>query len=71
MNGPDSSEQPNLNTGAPWSSWDDQDIRWGLDHDSSIEEMANLLCRTASEVRQRIEAIAATRSAIHHCCATG
>jgi hypothetical protein len=58
MNGPDSSEQPNLNTGAPWSSWDDQDIRWGLDHDSSIEEIANFLCRTPSEVRQRIGEIA-------------
>ena len=58
MNGPDSSEQPNLNTGAPWSSWDDQDIRLGLDHDSSIEEIANFLCRTPSEVRQRIGEIA-------------
>jgi hypothetical protein len=58
MNGPDPSEEPNLNTGAPWSSWDDQDIRWGLDHDSPIEEIANFLCRTPSEVRQRIGEIA-------------
>jgi hypothetical protein len=54
MSGSDLSEEPNLNTGTPWSSWDDEDIRWGLDHDSSIEEIANFLCRTASEVRQRI-----------------
>src|SRR5215813_3918041 len=58
MNGPDSSEQPNLNTGTPWSAWDDQDIRWGLDHDSPIEEIANFLCRTSSEIRQRINEIA-------------
>lgn len=58
MNDPDPSEEPNLNTGNPWSSWDDRDIRWGLDHNSSIEEIANFLCRTPSEVRQRIREIA-------------
>ena len=52
------SEEPNLNTGTPWSSWDDQDIRWGLDHNNSIEEIADFLCRTPSEVRQRIREIA-------------
>src|SRR5436190_21967475 len=52
----DPSEEPNLNTGTPWSSWDDQDIRWG--HSRSIEETANFLCRTPSEVRQRIREIA-------------
>jgi hypothetical protein len=57
MNSPDPSEEPNLNTGAPWSSWDDQDIRRGLDHNRSIEEMANFVCRTPSEVRQRIREI--------------
>ena len=58
MNSSVPSEEPNINTGAPWSSWDDQDIRWGLDHDSSIEEIANFLCRTPSEVRQRLGEIA-------------
>ena len=58
MNDPDPSEEPNLNTGNPWSSWDDQDIRWGLDHNRSIKETANFLCRTPSEVRQRIREIA-------------
>jgi hypothetical protein len=52
----DPSDEPNLNTGTPWSSWDDQDIRWG--HSRSIEETANFLCRTPSEVRQRIREIA-------------
>jgi hypothetical protein len=54
----DPSEDPNLNTGTPWSSSDDEDIRWALDHNSSIEEIADFLCRTASEVRERIGEIA-------------
>jgi hypothetical protein len=58
MDDPDPSEEPNLNTGTPWSSWDDEDIRWGLDHNGSIEEIANFLCRTPSEVRRRTEQIA-------------
>jgi hypothetical protein len=45
MDSPDQSEEPNLNTGTPWSSWDDQDIRWGLDENHSIEEMADFMCR--------------------------
>jgi hypothetical protein len=58
MDDPDTSEERNLNTGTPWSSGEDQDIRWGLDHNSSIKEIANFLCRTPSEVRQRIREIA-------------
>jgi hypothetical protein len=54
MDDPDPSEEPSLNTGTPWSSWEDEDIRWGLDHNSSIEEIADFLCRRLSEVRQRI-----------------
>jgi hypothetical protein len=58
MDCPDPSEEPNLNTGNPWSTWDDQDIKRALDHNHSIEEIANFLCRTPSEVRQRMEEIA-------------
>jgi hypothetical protein len=58
MDDPDPSEEPNLNTGTRWTFREDQDIRWGLDHNSSIEEIANFLCRTPSEVRRRIEQIA-------------
>ena len=58
MDSPDSPEEPNLNTGTPWSSWDDQDIRWQLDRNQSVEEIADFLCRTPSEVRQRIAEIA-------------
>jgi hypothetical protein len=39
-------------------SWENNDIRWGLDHNSSIEELADFLCRTPSEIRQRIHEIA-------------
>jgi hypothetical protein len=58
MDSPDPSEEPNLNTGTPWSAGEAQDIRWGLDHNSSIEEIADFLCRTPSEVRQGIGEIA-------------
>jgi hypothetical protein len=47
-------EQPNLNTGTSWSEWDDSDIRWGIDHGRSIEETADFLCRTPSEIRERM-----------------
>ena len=57
MDDTDPAEEPNLNTGTPWSSWDDQDIRWQLDHNNSIEEIARFLCRTPCEVRQRIAEI--------------
>jgi len=50
-----SNDAPNLNTGKPWSGWDDEDIRWGLDHHQSIEETADFLCRTASEIHERIQ----------------
>ena len=58
MDRPDPCEESNLNTGTPWSSWDDQDIRSALDDNCSIEEIADFLCRTPSEVRQRIAEIA-------------
>ena len=57
MDDPDHSEEPNLNTGTPWSSWEDEDIRWGRDHNHSIEETADFLCRTPSEIRERIQEI--------------
>ena len=54
----DRSEEPNLNTGTPWSTWDDDDIRRQLDHKTSIREIADFLCRTPKEIRQRILEIA-------------
>ena len=54
----DPSDEPNLNTGAPWSIGEDEDIRWALDHNDPVEDIANFLCRSPSEVRQRIVEIA-------------
>jgi hypothetical protein len=51
-------EEPNLNTGNPWWPGEDWDIRWMLDHNQSIEEIADFLCRTPSEACQRKEEIA-------------
>lgn len=51
-------DPPNLNTGTPWSEWDDQDIRWGQEHGCSIDDTAEFLCRTRAEIRERIEEIA-------------
>ncbi|MBV9583836.1 MAG: hypothetical protein JO213_03015 [Alphaproteobacteria bacterium] len=51
-------DRPNLNTGTPWSEWDDNDLGWGTDHNRSVEETADFLCRTPSEIRQRIKEIA-------------
>lgn len=42
------------------SSWDDEDVRPKLDHNQSIKEIADFLCRTPSKVRQRIVEIAET-----------
>ena|ERR1044071_8806048 len=50
-------DAPNLNTGKPWSEWDDADIRWGLAHARPIEETAHFLCRTPSEIAQRMQEI--------------
>lgn len=35
-----------------------KDIRWGLEHSRSIEEIADFLCRNPSEIRQRMREIA-------------
>jgi hypothetical protein len=58
MDDADPSEEPNLNTGTPWSSGDDQDIRRALDHNQPVEEIADFLYRTPSEVCQRMAEIA-------------
>jgi hypothetical protein len=58
MDDTDRSEEPNLNTGTPWSAGEDEDIRWGLEHNRSNEETADFLCRTRSEVRERVGEIA-------------
>ena len=46
-------ELPNLNTGTPWSEWDDADIKWHVKHKIQVDEIADFLCRTEAEVRSR------------------
>jgi hypothetical protein len=58
MDDPDRCNEPNLNSGTTWSVFDDEDIRWAIDHNRSIEETADFLCCTPSEIRQRIGEIA-------------
>jgi hypothetical protein len=48
----DRSEEPDLSTGPPW---DDQGIRWGLDHNRSIDEIASE--PDTPEIRLRIREI--------------
>ena len=57
MDQTDPAEQRNLNTDTPWSEWEDSEIRWSLANGRSIEETADFLCRTPSEIRQRIREI--------------
>ena len=54
----DRAEGPNLNTGRPWSGWDDVDIRWGIENGRPIEETADFLCRQPSEILERMREIA-------------
>jgi hypothetical protein len=41
---------PNINSGQPWSEMDLFDLRNSLEHGSSIEEVAEFLCRDVEEV---------------------
>ena len=46
-------EEPNLNTGQPW--WDSaiRDIEWSLKRKQSVRGIAEFLCRTEAEVREK------------------
>jgi hypothetical protein len=48
-------ERPNLNSGRAWSDDDDRDLVWRLRDDQDIDEIADFLRRTPSEIRARIE----------------
>ncbi len=54
---------PNLNTGKPWSNWDDWDIRWGVQHGTSDEKIADFLGRNVAEVRERMAELGVERPA--------
>ncbi len=45
---------PNFNSGEPWSEMDLYDLRYGLQIGTSVEELADFLCRDVEEVRQKI-----------------
>ena len=45
---------PNLNSGEPWSEMDLEDLHHGLQIGTSVEELADFLCRDVEEVRQKI-----------------
>jgi hypothetical protein len=47
-------ERPNLNTGTPWSEMDLFDLRNSLEQGDAPEKVADLLCRTVSEVREKM-----------------
>jgi hypothetical protein len=49
------SEQPNLNTGTPWSKLAVRDLEHCLNRGDSVEEIADFLCRTPAEVQQKID----------------
>ena len=44
---------PNLNSGEPWSEMDLEDLRRGLRKGTSIEELADFLCRDIAEVEAK------------------
>ena len=48
-------EQPNLNTRTPWSELADRDLRWCLEKNQALDSIADFLCRTETEVRDRME----------------
>ena len=49
------SESPlrDLNSDTPWSEWDEQDIRYAVEHNNSLAETADFLCRKQYEVRDK------------------
>lgn len=44
-------EQPNMNTGTPWSELAIADLKSGLKRKDSIRTIAGFICRTEAEVR--------------------
>jgi hypothetical protein len=46
--------EPNLNEGKPWSEMDLVDLRNALKHGRSVEDIADFLCRSEAEVREKI-----------------
>jgi hypothetical protein len=49
-----SDREPNLNEGKPWSEMDLVDLRNAIGFGRSVEDIADFLCRSEHEVRQKI-----------------
>src|SRR5688572_3863311 len=46
-------DPPNLNTGTPWSEEDIADLEWGIKHRTTVDRIADFLCRTEIEIREK------------------
>jgi hypothetical protein len=46
-------ERPNLNTGKAWSDVDVFDIRWQVKRKVPVDEIAEFMCRTEKEIRDK------------------
>jgi len=57
--------KPNLNEGKPWSEMDLVDLRSSLALGSSVAYIAEFLCRSEDEVRDKIAELEATKNAAH------
>jgi hypothetical protein len=58
-------DEPNLNEGKPWSEMDLVDLKNSLAYSRSVEDIADFLCRSVKEVREKVfelEVASATRS---------
>ena len=44
---------PTVNIGAPWSEEDVVDLEWGIKHKKTVDRIADFLCRTEQEVRDK------------------
>jgi hypothetical protein len=55
--------EPNLNEGKPWSEMDLLDLKNSLAHGTSICDIADFLCRSEKEVREKIAELEAQQGA--------
>jgi len=46
--------EPNSNEGKPWSRMDLADLRYASAHGRSVADIADFLCRSEQEVREKI-----------------
>jgi hypothetical protein len=54
MTQPDPDDPPNLNSGTPWAEVEVFDLANCIRLNQPIEEIANFLCRSRREVREKI-----------------